>query len=384
MHTLKKFLPSALVCLGVLALPDDSHALRLGAFEVNPFLALTERYTDNVFNTSSDLKSDFSTVITPGVQVIFPRVKKHYHGEIIFQADMERFNKYTSQNADDFKTLGTFDVKFPGGLEFEVKDEFIRNHDPQGVNPGTDLNFFRTNLALASVAYNLFERFKVKLEYSNYLVHYDADRNDFENRTDNTLATYVFYALTPKTSAFVEYDFVNVDFKTSDELDSKEHHFYGGVAWDITGKTKGTVKGGYEVKNFRGPAVEGFKGFITELIVDHNFTVRQSVKIKGMRRTNETNTPGTDFYTTTGGSVEYFQRFTGKITGTANISYGVDVYHGGLPRRDNTWQGGGGLLYQFRKWLRTEVKYVYTKRNSSENEFNYRNNTFYFKVVASL
>lgn len=170
---MRKYLLFALVFLCVLAFHSESHAIRLGALEINPFLALTERYTDNVFNTrinvfntSSDLKSDFSTVITPGVQII----------------------------------------------------------------------------------------------------------------------------------------------------------------------------------------------------VDHNFTPRHSIKIKGIRRTNETNVFGTSFFITTGASIEYFQKFTGKITGTADISYGRDSYHGDFPRRDNTWQTGIGLIYQLKKWLRTEAKYSYTKK----------------------
>jgi len=121
-----------------------------------------------------------------------------------------------------------------------------------------------------------------------------------------------------------------------------------------------------------------------ELIVDHNFTPRHSIKIKGIRRTNETNVFGTSFFITTGASIEYFQKFTGKITGTADISYGRDSYHGDFPRRDNTWQTGIGLIYQLKKWLRTEAKYSYTKRDSSEHDFNYRNNTYYLKVIASL
>ncbi|MCL4477415.1 MAG: outer membrane beta-barrel protein [Nitrospirae bacterium] len=381
---MRKYLLFALVFLCVLAFHSESHAIRLGALEINPFLALTERYTDNVFNTSSDLKSDFSTVITPGVQIIFPRVKKKYHLELIYQADLERFNTFKSENANNHKAVGKFEVKFPGGLELAVSDEFIRNHDPRGINIGQELDFFRTNLASASAAYNLSDRFKVRLDYSNYLVDYEAGRNDFRNRTDNTLAGYVYYRLTPKTSAFVEYEYLVIDFKTSEEFDSKEHHLYGGITWDVTGKTKGTVKGGYEVKKFQDPSIERFKGFIMELIVDHNFTPRHSIKIKGIRRTNETNVFGTSFFITTGASIEYFQKFTGKITGTADISYGRDSYHGDFPRRDNTWQTGIGLIYQLKKWLRTEAKYSYTKRDSSEHDFNYRNNTYYLKVVASL
>ena len=381
---MKKYFLCAVVCVAIHTLGSESHAMRLGAFEIHPFLALQERFNDNVFNTSADKKSDFSTVITPGLQLLFPRVKKKYHLELIYQADLERFNKFKSENANNHKAAGKFEVKFPVGLEFAASDEFIRNHDPRGVNISGELDFFRTNLASASAAYNVSDRFKIRLDYSNYIVDYEAGRNDFRNRTDNALAAYVFYRFQPKTSAFVEYEYVVIDFRSSDEFDSKEHHLFGGITWDVTGKTKGTVKAGYGSKTFQDPTIEGFKGYLMELIIDHNFTPRHSIKIKGARRTNETNVFGTSFFITTGASIEYFQKFTGKITGTAAISYGRDSFHGDLPRRDDARQAGIGLIYQFKKWLRTEAKYSYTKRKSTENEFNYRNNTYYLKVVASL
>ena len=376
------FLFLAFFC--VLALCNEAGAVRLGAFEVNPFLALTERYTDNVFNTSSDTRSDFSTVISPGMQLIFPRVKRNYRLELIYQADLERFSRFSSEDADNHKAVGKFEIKFPVGLELAASDEFVRNHDPRGVNISEELDFFRTNLATAKAAYNLSDRFAVRLDYSNYLVHYEALRNDFRNRTDNTVAAYVYYRLSPKTAAFVEYDYVVIDFSTSDEFDSREHHFYGGITWDITGKTKGTVKGGYEIKKFRDAALEGFKGYIMEVIIDHNFTQRQSVKIKGIRRTNETNVFGTSFFVTTGASAEYSHRLTGKITGTVNVSYGRDTYEGDFSRKDDTWEAGIGIIYQFKKWLRTEAKYSYTKRKSTDDDFNYRNNTYHLRIVASL
>jgi hypothetical protein len=379
----KYFLSAAVACLAVLALSSESQAMRFGAFEINPFLALTERFTDNVFNTNSDRKSAFSTVITPGAQIIFPRTKKRYEVELIYQADLERFSRFTSENADNHRAVGRFEIKFPGGLEFYGNDEFNRNHDPRGVNISPELDFYKSNLGTVSAAYNLSERFKLRFDYTNFILNYEADRNKFRNRTDNGFAGYLYYRFLPKTSTFIEYEYVLINYVESGELDSKEQHFFGGITWDITGKTKGTVKGGYGVKDFDDRTIKGYKGSVMELIVDHNFSPRHSLKVKGIRSTNETKIAGSNFFVTTGLSLEYFHKFTGKITGKAFMSYGRDSYRGEVARRDDTWEGGIGLIYQIRKWLRTEARYSYTKRNSNIEDFTYGNNTYYLKVVAT-
>ncbi len=353
-------LPAVVACLSILTLSGESQAMRFGAFEVNPSLALTERFTDNVFNTNSDTKSDFSTVISPGVEIIFPRAKKKYELKLLYQADLERFNKYTSENANNHKAAAKFDIKFPGGLELYANDEFNRTHDLRGTNITPELAFYKSNLATASAAYNLSERFKLRVDYTNFILNYEDESNKFRNRTDNGVMGYVYYRFLPRTSAFIEYDFLTIDYVYSDDLDSREHHFYGGITWDITGKTKGTVKGGYGIKDFQNSALSGYRGSIMEVAIDHNFTSRNSLKIKGTRSTEETNIVGSNFYVTTGLSLEYLHKFTGKITGKAYASYEKDSYRGQMERKDDVWEGALGIIYQIRRWLRTEAQYSYT------------------------
>ena len=379
----KHLLFVAVAFLVITTLSSESQAMRFGAFEIHPFLGLTERFTDNVFNTNTDLKSDFSTVITPGAQIIFPRTKKRYQVELLYQADLERFNKFTSENADNHKAVGKFEIKLPSGLEFYGNDEFNRNHDPRGINISPELDFYKSNRAALGAAYSLSDRFKLRVDYSNFILNYEADRNKFRNRVDNGIAGYLYYRFLPKTSGFIEYEYLVVDYDKSDDLDSKEHHFFGGITWDITGKTKGTVKGGYGIKDFKDHAIKGYKGSIMEIIIDHNFSSRHSLKVKGIRSTNETNIAGSTFFVTTGLLLEYFHKFTGKITGKAYMSYGRDSYRGELARKDDTWEGGLGVIYQIKRWLRTEAQYSYTKRNSNIADFTYGNNTYYLKVVAT-
>jgi hypothetical protein len=368
----------------IFGLSSEALAVRLGSFEVHPFLSLTEQYTDNVYNTNSDKKSDLSTTISTGLQLIFPRVKKKYHLDLIYQMDMERFNKFTSENATNHTANGKFEIKFPGGIQIELSDKFLRGHDPRGVSLSEELDFYTYNTGTVRAAYSLTDRFKLQMDYTNLFINYDAERNRFRNRTDNTVAGYLYYRILPKTAVFVEYEYVAVNFKESEDSDSTEHHIFGGITWEVTGKTKGTFKGGYGTKSFKDQSLEKFSGYLVEATVDYNFTSRHSVKLKGIRETNETDFYGSDFYVSTVFSLEYFQRFTGKITAKCDLSYGVDNYYGDVKRRDDEWKTGIGIIYEIKKWLITEAGYYYTKRNSDIEDFSYKNNLFKFKVTTRL
>ncbi len=381
---MKKYLLVLLFLCATLALAGEAEAMRLGSFDVSPFLAVTERYTDNVFNTKDDTKSDFSTVISPGIQLVFPRVKRRYRLELLYQADFERFNRFSSQNnADNQKANAKFDLSLPVGLDFHVSDGFRRSHDPRGVSLSPELDFYSDNLFSVGAAYSLTDRFTAQVDYSNYILNYDAERNSFRNRTDNSFDAYLFYRFMPKTSAFVEYEYVVVDFKESGALDNREHHLFGGITWDVTGKTKGTVKAGYGIQTFDDPSIKGYRGYIMEISIDHKFSSRDSLKLSGSRATNETNLLGADYFVTTYLSAEYFHRVTGKITANASLGYERDSYRG-VSRDDDTWTAGAGLSYQFKRWLLTEVGYSYTKRSSTVDEFTYRNDTVFFRIVGTL
>jgi hypothetical protein len=82
---------------------------------------------------------------------------------------------------------------------------------------------------------------------------------------------------------------------------------------------------------------------------------------------------------------------TSKITGFldfayTNESYGTDLTFGGLTakRKDNLYQASMGFQYEFRKWLKAGLSYVYSTRDSNFPDFNYSNNTFFFRMTGSL
>lgn len=383
---------------------------------LHPFLGITEYYTDNVFNTSEDEKSDFVTVISPGIWLTLPHIYerllkidtsnvapggftlsrykpeyfRRYQTYLFYTADIEKFSKYSSEDTVNHKAEGLLQYNFRGGLSAEMIDQFIKSHDARGTGLSTELDKFRSNLINVILTYDLSDRLRFRMDYANFLVDYEASRNDFRDRDDNAVSGYVFYKFKPKTSFFIEYEFVDIRYDKNVLSNSREHHYFGGLQWDITAKSKGSVKAGYGKKDFISSSESG-EHFILEVQLDHHFTPKTSLVMKASRKTYETNISTTDYILSNTVEAEYIQRLTGKITGHVNLSYMRDEYKGDLTfagetkeRRDDFYRGSFALQYEFKEWLKTDIGYIYDRRQSNFSDFDYTSNIVFARILGTL
>jgi len=384
---------------------------------LHPFLSITGYYTDNVFNAGEKKKSDFVTIISPGIWLTVPHIReklvsmdtssispggfslsrypdnyfKRYQAYFFYGADIELFSEYSSENVVSHKVEGLFQYNFRGGLTIDLVDQFLISRDIRGTGISTELDKFNTNLFNVILTYDVSRKFRFRIDYANFLVNYDASTNDFRDRADNAFSGYLFYKFRPKTSIFLEYEFIDINYDEDVLSNSKEHHYFAGLHWDMTAKTKGSVKAGYGVKDFNSSATEDSKDFILEAQIDYKLSPKTSLKVSASRKTNETNISTTDFILSNSIEVGYVQRLTEKITGSVNLSYMQDTYKDELTfggetkeRKDNCFTGAFALQYMFREWLGTGLGYVYTGRDSNFADFNYNSNTVFFRITASL
>lgn len=384
---------------------------------VHPFLSITEYYTDNVFNANVDKKSDFLTVISPGIWLTVPHIYeklldintssmapggftlsrfkpeffRRYQTYLFYGADIERFSKYSSEDVTVHNVEGLFQYNLKGGISIELVDKFLASHDIRGTGLSAKLDKYRTNLSNLILTYDVHKKIKFRIDYSNFLVNYVESRNNFRNRTDNAFSGYIFYKFQPKTSVFVEYEFVDINYKENILFNSREHHYFGGLQWDITAKSKGSVKAGYGIKDFSGSAIGNSEGFILEVQIDHKFTPKTSLIVKASRKTNETNMLTTSYLLSNSIEAEYIQRLTGKITGEVNLSYTNDNYKGDLTfggetkeRKDDLFKGALALQYKFKKWLNMDTGYIYMQRDSNFSDFDYTSNSIFIRITTSL
>jgi len=384
---------------------------------VHPFVGFQTFYTDNVYNSQDDKKSDFILLVTPGVWLTVPRINqkmlkidsaniapggfilsranpslfRRYQTYLYYGADIELFAQNSSENTVSHRVEGLLQYNLKGGVTLEVMDKFSMSHDVRGTGVSDSLDKFTTNLGGIVLFYDTRNKMEFRFDYTNFLVNYDASRNKFRDRQDNALSGYSFYKISPKTALFVQYEFIDIGYEDDFLSNSKEHHFWGGIDWNITAKSTGRIKAGYGIKDFSRSSSDDSGDFIFEAQIDHKLTPKTSIVLKAFRKTQETNIDTTDYMITTGAGCDYLQRITGKLFLSARLAYWNELYQEDLTyqgdtkeREDDIWEGGIALRYDIKEWLKFDLGYLYTNRDSNFSEFDYVTNSVFFGLKGDF
>ena len=94
---------------------------------------------------------------------------------------------------------------------------------------------------------------------------------------------------------------------------------------------------------------------------------------------------------TTGGGVDYLQRITGRLFLSARLAYWNELYQEDLTyqgdtdeREDDIWEAGIALRYDIKEWLKFDLGYLYTNRDSNFSEFDYVTNSLFFGLKGDF
>jgi hypothetical protein len=366
--------------------------LHFGALEIHPYVFLEETYNDNIFATPTDTQSDWITTITPGIKLFLP-VRMHQF-TVEYNAVINTYKDFTSENTTDHKAGAIADFKFGSFLGLKLSDTYVKGHEARDFSRIGIIDKYETNAASLSGSYQLADRSKVQLDYTRTTWNFETDA--FRSRDEDLIAAYLFYRFLPKTSAFLEYDFRNIGYDEQangldnlDNLDNKVNSLFLGLAWDIAANTKGTVKGGYNRKEFTAPGLSGISTWGASIDINHAFSDYTFIKVVGQRAINVADLSGTSYYVTTGALAELTHKFTYKISGVVRASYSVDDYSNAIPpdttvRNDKIMIGGLGLKYQFKDWLEFTLNYNYRDRNSNIDFYDAAENTYSFAINFAL
>jgi hypothetical protein len=394
---------------------------------IHPTLSMTGYLTDNVFNTNNESEDDQVSVISPGVWISVPGamerllrldtetlspggvtkgalelgkryLPRRYQAYLLYRTDIEAFAQNSSQDFNNHRVEGTFQYNFANGLSVTVIDQFLRSHDSRGTGISTSLEKFNTNLFNFITEYQLSPKTKLRASYSNFLVDYNGERNEYRNRTDNSGTLYAIYKLTAKMSPFIGYEYLDMGYDEDILPESQEHHAFAGLQWNFTAKTAGLIKLGYGLKDFSdsnaatNESIDNGNDLLAEMTLNHAFTSKTSAFLSYSRKTRETNITTTDYMMSDLLTAGYHQKLTRKLSATARFSYGKDKYEehnlefeGDREERiDDYLRGDAALQYQIFRWLSAEAGYRYTRRDSTFSEWDYTTNVGFIKFDTSL
>ena len=378
--------------------PSPAHAegnIHAGRLRIHPFLSVSETFSDNIYFTSTEQQRDSFVTYTPGVRLEFPFGEHIAEAQYFAVANRYRVNE--GENTTDHTASGLVNFKFGRLFEAGLSDVFLKGHEPRSSSATGFVETFRTNAASASAIYHLANRSRIEFDFGKTV--WDFLQSPFRNRDEDLLSAYLYYRFLPKTSAFVEFDRKKAAYEFSNrngsltgkysDLDNMQDSGQVGITWEISAKSKGTIKGGVVKKSFDSGLLQDYSGSTGSIDIKHEFSSYASLLIVGQRSVNEAKVEGTRYFVTTGALGELSFHVLTKLAVIGRGSYGKDEFSNLLPgnaviREDRTWTSGGGLKFSIRDWLEIEGDYTHRKRNSNIPANDYNEHSYTLSANAAF
>lgn len=377
---------------------------------LHAYLSLEEKYSDNIYYRDIDKQDDFITLIRPGVGLTTPGGKakppnvytskntpgglsisqfdlpalRRFNAYLFYEPEFEIYSDHSDLNDVNQSFQAALQYHFKGGLSIKLLDQFIDTHDPYSGS----LTFlgekdqYRTNLGNITLGYRISDKLKIDLDYSNFLVDYDDQRNEDLNREDHTATGYIYFQFRPKVAVFTGYEYTKVDYDTGQFSDNTENRVYGGFQWEITDKSRGRIKAGYSTTDFDDSDIETSDSYIYELQLNHRFTPKTSLNITAYRKDEASDYSEFDYRLTHRITASYLQKVTGKISIGMEAWYSYESYEGevivdGIPtkRKDDLYYITPYFKYHFNDWFSMNLEYTLEKRDSTISIYDFSTNS---------
>ena len=383
-----------LIAVAFLGFPREMYGgnLRLGPLRITPYVTASGTYTDNVFLTRRNKKSDFYYSILPGIKVRVKPIGRH-NFYLDYDADISQFNSFTGADYVVQSLDAGLDLNLPRGFGLKLGDKITYGADLPDFE-GDETSQYLSNLARIEASSTFFDRFGIGLNYSHEVKDYGRSRDEIDNFDTDTFGGVFRFRILARTSMLLEYVYSITDY-TKDRArveNNYSNRINSGITWDITAKTRGVVKGGYVEKNYYVLNREENAVFASANI-SHELTSHIILSITGMRSVFDTSNADDNIQFSssylsnqvTARLQHTYRKFTSSIGGDyIHDRYLHDDLGAGRKRKDTVWRGSAGIDYQMQRWIKLGVKYRYTNLNSNFDTEDYGENLVAFFVGLSL
>ena len=369
----------ALVSIMQASRPDyDPKGIHVGAFNLNPSLDITENFNSNIYATTFNEKSDFSTLITPSVSIQSGWDRDSLGASV--SGDISRYARYTAEDTSNFSASVNGRKDIVEGVFINASGGYQIQHEPRGspnsVNGETpteyhlasfSLGFVKNNAVIglnADFSVNNFEYFDVTTLGGGAPI-IETDRN----RTEYNFDAKATYEIERGYKAFIRgagnvraYDhrFDAGGFQRS----SVGYEVDGGAALSVTSKIDAEVYIGYLNQMFDDPRLSnaGGLGFGADVLwnVDGLTSVRGSVS----RTVEETIVTQASSFLQTSVSLGVEHELLRDVLLAATLNYAHQEYQS-FGRVDNIYGVNLTGKYLLNRYLATSLNVGYSKKTSN-------------------
>jgi hypothetical protein len=383
-----------LLLLGFLLL-SCAHAqqdgVQVGSFTLFPTLGLGFGHDDNVslVNNSRQRVSSNYTLFSPAIRLEAEGDKTDF----LAQYDYTRtsYDESSRFDFDQHHFLAALGYRNSNRSKFKLAAEYFNTTDrigtanQQGNLIGLDLNpdeWHSFGIAGKWHYGGIGSKGAIDLEVGAIDREYDNNRVFTASRDRETKYIGLTYShqVSPKTNLLAQVKRTDIDYDTA-SLDSTETRLMFGAEWHATGKTSARALVGYLKKDFDDPTHNDFNGSAVEVGLTWSPKSYSIFDLTLNRETDETNGNGS-FIVRNSADLGWTHFWKNRFSTTANIGFSDEDYDGSS-RNDDLNYYGLSAKYQFNEWLMSGLGYKHFDRESSIDEFAYRDNTFLFTVEIS-
>lgn len=367
--------------------PNPEGSFRAGAFTITPAVSAAAGRDDNVALRSTNKISSPFYSLSPGVTVALPGPTQRYSAR--YYGNYGRYSSSAKDNYEDHAAGLDANNEWSTRLRTMLRYDYFRGHDPRGATASAtaadapdrwDTNALRGTVAYGAKGAQGIIEVDAGLGSKRYLTNRDVTQARDYDQQD--LAGTFYYRVGAATQALVQIRGSDIGYKTNTSLDSTEMRYYGGLKWDATAKTQGTVKVGYMKKSFSNSSRPDFSAPSYEAGVTWSPLTYSVVNLNAMRTFGE-QTSGGNFILTDNVTLLWNHDWSSRVRSTLALAHGTDV-HEGLNRTDTRDNLGMKASYAFRRWLRAGGEFRHETRNSDVPNIDYKRNLMLITLDATL
>ncbi len=369
----------------------QQEGIQVGSATLFPTVGLSFGYDDNVFYTSdeqNELSSNF-TVFSPGIRL----EAEGERTDFLAQYDYNK-TSYNGASEYDFEmhhVLASLGYNASSRSRVGISTEYFNGSDRIGTaNRQGDF----INLGLAPDEWNSFglgakwhyggigAKGAIDLEVGTINRQYTNNREftSTRDRRTNYLGATYSHTISPKTNFLTQFKRTNIDYDTA-TLDNSETRLMLGAEWKATGKTSARALVGYLTKDFVDPQHGDFNGLAVEAGATWSPKSYSIFDLTLARETDETNGNGS-YVVRNSADIGWTHFWKDRFSTTANLGLSKEDYRGSL-RNDDVNYYGLSAKYQFRDWLMSGLGYKHINRDSTLNDFSYKDNSLLLSIELS-
>ena len=361
---------------------------------ITPMLQTALKYDDNIYSRSDNEQSSVIYTVTPTTNVLLEDGVNKYlldlglsyisninhaddnklDGNIAFSSHIEP----SSLHRVDFIANADWITEARGTGLTEGQDEII--NDPlRYVEQLATLSYeYGAKTAKARVA---FELGYLDKRYNNHST-ITRDKNYHVTLVGATLfysTQHRFHALVEFTRDTIRYQHIDASGKSRD---SDDYNILGGIRWEATALTAGTVKLGYQLKEFTDSSRDNFNGLSWDITLDWQPLTYSKVTLNTARKAKDPNVEG-DYVRESLYAITWSHQWNEVLSTTLSGFYSEENFQG-ISRADDTKTLHASIDYSISRWADVSLFTEISDKDSTRANIDFDKNIVGLNFVFSL